>query len=177
MQVTVKKAHALALSLAQIKAPLPAKLTVSVHAQQLPDIEAAYHKLVDAVCQGQNRILAQFQIRDLVSKANEGAINALVTKRAMLDKQLEALNTLTKVEHMPTPAEIQSMIDAAKADTSYGRASSVNADLSTVFAEPMRSDLKRQRVQVEDELARLNFSTMVELPEHVVTILREHDLV
>jgi hypothetical protein len=186
MRVSLKKAAALASALAAISVSIPTGVAVSIYAVNSDgELQALVHSAIEqqkaALIKSQSISGAVYSIRMLIGQANGSKINALVTERAAIDKQLQIVNSVTLVEKQPDIAALGRQLAAlaeAPQETYRGRSDSLvisipNADLVT----PELKALKKRRIAVEDELAHLNFTTEIELPDDVVTILRENDLI
>lgn len=179
MIVTLKKAAALSLALSAIKIDVPLKIEVGAY-DSLPNLFDADTQLVRNVEAVLNRNAAVYEIRHLIGVANEGRINELIGIRAMIDKQLAFLNSIPTVTKRPNSDVIERELGAlreAPADN-YGRKKSLTVEVHTAsHLEPHVRRLKRLRIGIEDELAQLNYTNTIELPDDVVALLQEHDLV
>lgn len=182
MQVTLKKAAALATALGAATDKFVQEIEISKHTTTpIRDIvEEARSELEYKIDDIQCRIQAHYQLRDLIGKANEGEINELLTKRARIDKQLGVLELFPLRDH-PDYNVLEAKRTELRNGTSkdrYDYSDSIKVQLPTEgWVPPMVSHLKRERLAVEDRLAELNFTTKIELPDDVVRILRAYDLV
>lgn len=185
MQVTLKKAAALSLALSAISIAIPSGLNFSIY----DDPETLEPKLHDAATQrdlalkrAADVISATYTIRLLVGEANAGAISALVTERAMVEKQLAILNKVTLVESQP---EVKAILGRLAAMKEVPKTSSYSAppDAVGITLEnasqitPALKYWKKRKIAIDDELAKLNYATLITLPDDVVAVLNEHDLI
>lgn len=189
MHVTLKKAAALATALAAVSVPLESSVTLSIFSDEDPEklVSNETTTLTDNINKSMAVNNAVYAIRSLIGRANEGTINNLLTERALLDKQLALLNRFVQTNTRPpdwaaVTKQIASLRDTPQPSGGYnlgGRtANAISIQLPTndLVTDEIRA-LKKRRIAVEDQLAELNFKNTIELPEDVVTLLREFDLV
>jgi hypothetical protein len=189
MNVSLKKAAALATSLTGVAISVPHILNVSIFSEDARSAEAL-QAVVTAAAKDRDTELdrmrtvsrAVFVIRGLIGKANEGEINALLTERAGLDKELQIINAVPAVLKVPDFVAISRQIEDMRATPQVGTssyrppASAVGVPLPFDPATEVRA-LKKRRITVEDRLASLNFNTNIELPDDVVAILQGYDFI
>jgi hypothetical protein len=185
MQVTLKKASGLALALSAISVACPTGLNFSIYdnpdhlESRLKDAEVQRDV---ALKRAADVISATYTIRLLIGEANAGAISALVTERAMIDKQLAMLNAIKIVENLPDVGAILRRVDALK-EAPKTSSYSQPADTLAISLEnwsvitPQLKHWKKRKIAVDDELAKLNYVTLITLPDDVVKVLRDHDLI
>lgn len=181
MKVTLKKAAALALALTSASVALQHSFSVDVY-EDLPlpeDITAAHDRLEEQVAKALAVAEAGFTIRVIIGEANEGNINGLLTRRALIDKQLSILNTVPVRETSTNLVSLQRQVEAFRSSESrpYG-SKAPPLDLETAsIVSPLLKRLRKEKRDVEEELQRINFATTVELPADVVKILTDLDIV
>jgi hypothetical protein len=182
MKVTLKKASALAIALSGANIPLNHSFNVDIFSDGIDTsvLERLTGELVSQCTKAMLATEAVFKIRSLVAEANYPVIHNLLTTRAMIDKKLSILKQIPIREAGSNLASIARQVEAARtSDTvrTFG-ANKVTLELETasIVTGEIKS-LKKQRIKVEDELAHLNFSTTIELPEDVVKLLTEFDLI
>lgn len=179
MKISLKKAAALATALSALQTPAQPRINLSIYGDNSPE---GVKDRIKTVVDEQEAIVAHnlalnaavYDIRHLIGKANEGRINFLLTERALIDKQLQLLNSIPTTpapnfEHLSRQLTARAAMENPSTDL-------VPIPTPMDFSMQIKS-LKRERVKIEDELAQLNFTTMIELPEDVVTILTDNDLV
>lgn len=165
MNITLKKAAALSHALGQVKIGLVSTVSIGKY-DAIPDLTPNYDLINDKL----DLLAAQYEIRLLIGKANEGRINQLITQRAMIDKQLEFLNQFEDKPKIPDPDRIAQ----EQADPKTYGAITVKIPYDVI---DIKRGIKRVRLKVEDELAQLNYSTTIQLPDGIVALLQKHDLV
>lgn len=181
MQVTLKKAAALASTLAAIKVDMPTTIRLSVYSEKdiAEEVEQAYAAIDTAVANALAITEGVYVIRGLIGQANEGEINSLLTSRAAIDKQLAILNTVVNtakpLDYVALAAQRKSL--ANQTENMYGGIKTLEITIPTVDLAPAQKQLKKKRIQIEDKLSQLNFTKTIELPDDVVALLTEHDLV
>lgn len=182
MQVTLKKAAALATALSGIKIEVSPVVALSAYSNKdiAVEIDEATSELTSSVGSAMKIVGAVYAIRGLIGTANEGEINELLTVRAMLDKHLSILNAVNNTAKALDydALKAQRAVLAAQEPNVYGLAKAMNVNIPTgSFVLPLLKKAKKDRLKVEDKLAQLNFTKTIELPEDVVTLLTEHDLI
>lgn len=185
MKVSLKKAAALALALGAVSVPIPTGLNFSIYDDPLllePKLKDAETQHNLALKRAGDVISATYAIRLLVGQANAGAISALVTERAMVEKQLAMIGKIPIVDKQPDVEAILRRIESLKETPKTSSYSSPPdaVGISTQNATeitPILKIWKKRKLAIDDELAHLNFTTEIELPDDVVAILREYDLI
>lgn len=184
MRVSLKKAAALASALAAVSVSIPTGVQASIYsdADLATLIAQAAAAQNDAVKEARNNAMAVYRIRSLIGEANAGRINSLLTERAAIDKQLQILNAVSLVEKQPDiealTRRLAALRDAPQERTYGGRTEELVIPIPNGnLISPALKALKKERIGIEDELAHLNFTTEIQLPDDVVTILRENDLI
>lgn len=187
MRVTLKKAAGLAAALASVSVLVNTSVNVSIFSdrkvQDVIDEEMAV--LSTNLDRALSLVEAVYTIRDLIGKANEGTISELLTERARIDKQLAVLNPLLqpnarKLDTDAVERQLQSMREKGGESSGFGSrtADTVTVPLPTSpRVESHIKALKKARIRIEDRLAEFNFKTTIELPEEVVKLLTELDLI
>ena len=185
MNVTLKKAAALATALASVSIAVPTTVTFSIYEDQ--DEASLQKKLAEAISERDTALTsaiaitdAVYKIRALIGRMNDSqGIGPLLTERANIDKLLQIVNAVPLVDTQPNLTSVQRQLTALTTKTdAYSRVEAVSVKLPSADAvSPIVKRLKKRRVQIEDELAQLNFGTTITLPDDVVELLREHDLV
>lgn len=189
VSVTLKKAASLASQLSLVKVEHPHQYTVSPHEENPSEaaFDAAKQLFEESVNKYGAITNAVFLIRGLVMKANEGKINELIHLKTLLTKQLAYTQTIPSIKTGSTPASVARELDALRlqmkdttnpSNVRYASAMKVAMQIETAeFVNAQISRLKRALLEVDDNLTRLNYSTTVEIPEDVVTLLRSYDLI
>ncbi len=182
MQLTLKKAAALAEALA----------TAGSFESELKIPKYSERDIGEEVAQAEGRaakgledklkaIEAQFRLRAYIGEANAAQINSLLTQRAMLDAQLKVLRGVKTRKTAPDLDALQREREALRATTReyalYGEGELTVQTLDDAAVQPLLRSLQRERVDVQDQLTTLNFTTNIEIPEDLVSVLRAHDLV
>lgn len=188
MQVTLKKAAGLAAALASVSVLVNTSVNVSIFSdrkvQDVIDEEMAV--LTTNLDRALSLVEAVYTIRSLIGKANEGTISELLTERARIDKQLAVLNPL--LQPQARKLDIGAFEAQREAARNKGSGESIGfgsrtADHMTIplptssLVEGTIKALKKARIRIEDRLAEFNFKTTIELPEEVVKLLTELDLI
>ena len=188
MKTNLKKAATLATSLAAIVVPLEHTVSISVYSEGDPQkiVEDATKELKTSLDKALDISAAVFIIRKLIGEANQGRINQLLTERAAAEKGLAILNSLATARKPLDFDEIAKRRAALrdKPEVSSGfRLGDSGGGVITVLiptlplVEKEIRLLKKERVRIEDELAELNFKTTIEIPDEVVQVLRNLDLI
>lgn len=186
MKVTLKRASALALALSAVidKTVIPSALTINPFsdAPSQDTIDEAYSTFHLSVGGLLNAIEAKFQIRMLVSQANEGEINRLLNYRADVEAKLKALATVpNRVRGSGLIAIEREILSKREASPTAGmalRGNNVTFELETEsFLSGLIKPLTKEKREIDDKLQQLNFSTEITLPEEVVAVLTSLDLV
>jgi|JI10StandDraft_1071094.scaffolds.fasta_scaffold56985_4 hypothetical protein len=182
MQVSLKKGAALALALSAIPVKLDHTYSIDVFGSPPApqDIEDMGLMLTAQLNEALRINQAVFTIRSMIGQKNEGQINNLLTERAMIDKSLAIVGGLPLRSSTPNLATLPDKMALAKEQASsntYGKTLTLLIELRTDTYVPISKALKKRRLKIEDELAHLNFTTMIELPEDVVAVLTAYDLI
>lgn len=184
MQVSLKKGAALALALSSVPIKLDHTYTIDIFggAPSNDDIQLMNTVLLAQVTEALRVNGCVYTIRKLIGKANEGKINELLTERAAIDKSLAIFNGIPLRDGDPNvtalAAKMLALKEQAPSSMGYGKPPSVQIELRTDnFPKDFVKPLKKRRLKVEDELAHLNFTTMIELPDDVVAVLTAYDLI
>ncbi|HPQ09713.1 MAG TPA: hypothetical protein PLQ98_00115 [Bacillota bacterium] len=191
MQVSLKKGAALALALSAIPVKLDHTYSIDVFGSPPApqDIEDMGLMLTAQLNEALRINQAVFTIRSMIGQKNEGQINNLLTERAMIDKSLAIVGGLPLRSSTPNLATLPDKMALAKEQASSntfrsmigqkndGKTLTLLIELRTDTYVPISKALKKRRLKIEDELAHLNFTTMIELPEDVVAVLTAYDLI
>lgn len=184
MQVSLKKGAALALALSAVPVKLDHSYNIDVFgaAPTQSDLDIMNNLLLVQVAEAMKLNECVYVIRSLIGKANEGKINELLTERAMIDKALAVLGTLPLRDVSPNLTALAAKMAATKeslgTSSGYGRTPAVTLELLTEpYGKNFAKPLKKRRLKLEDKLAHLNFTTMIELPDDVVKVLTAYDLI
>lgn len=178
--VTLKKAAALATALASVKIETSTSVTLSIFSTSnvQNEVEAAIADIKLAVETTLEIQSAIYLIRALIGKANEGEINELLTHRAMLDKQLAMLNSVNNNVNPIDYDGVTAQREAKKNQDNTYSAPSLSVTIPTGdFIQPAIKQVKKARISTEDKLTQLNFTKTIELPDDVVKILTDFDLI
>lgn len=185
MKITLKKASALVLALSAIidKTVIPSVLEISPFSDA-PDqngIDEAYGTMHSSVLSVINTIEAKFALRMLVSQANEGSVNTLLCWRADVEGRLKMLqNVPSRVKSSEISAVAREIVAKREGGTalSHLRSPTVVFELETAsFLSPFIKVLTKKKREIDDELQKLNFSTEITLPEEVIKVLTDCDLI
>lgn len=182
MQVTLKKAAALAAALTGLPVKIDHQYSVDPFADppsQAMVVEFA-GKMQTQVEVALGIVDAAFVIRDMIGKANVGKINQLLTERAAIEKKLSIINGIPSRNKGTNLDALTRKVEAGREEKApaFGRGNGLTLDLETeTLILPIQKELKRQKRRVEEELQTLNFNTTIELPKGVVDVLTELDLV
>lgn len=183
VQVTLKKASALAVALAAKQPKIEHEFSVSIYANDVSPVQAiAYEEqFATTLTDAMNVVAAVADIRRLVGVANQGKINELIHEKAALDKLLAVVASVP-ARKVSDDIEVFNRLKAAKqgeAPSAYGKATgAIVFQVGTSEAQDNAlSTLRKQRIKCEDELIRLNYSTLVEIPKDVEELLRQYDLI
>lgn len=181
MDVNLKKASALALALAGVNVQIAHSYALDPYAdpptnEDVDELEGQFNSAVQKALQINEAV---YVIRGMIGIANEGRINELLTARAMADKGLAILNAIPQRKGRPNLTALAAKLAASKEDKSpsYGAKSGITLDLQTSQIADIIKAFRKGRVKIEDELAKLNYSTTIKLPDDVVALLTEFDLV
>jgi uncharacterized protein (DUF4213/DUF364 family) len=183
MRVTLKKGAALATALGAISLPLTTAVTISIFSdddvRKLADAELAV--LSERIGKVASINQAIYHIRALIGEANSKDISKLLTERALIDKQLAAFNPLfqpnVKAVDFDAITRKREALRTGQENT-YRSADAISFPLFTnSLVETTIKQLKKQRIKLEDHLSELNFRETIELPDEVVELLTEFDLI
>lgn len=181
MEVNLKKASALSLALGGMTVAIPHTFALDPYAEPPTDelVDELEGQFIAAVGKAIEIVQATYMIRGLISHANEGRINDLLTARAELDKVLGILNAIPQRKNRPNLIALAAKLSASKDDKtpSYGSKAGPTLDIPTASVAQTIRVFRKGRVKIEDELASLNYSTTIKLPDDVVALLTEFDLV
>lgn len=182
MKVNLKKAAALSAAVSAVAVRYDHQYNVDLYADP-PTQESADKSrelLAQQISTGLALVESAFAIRLLIGKANEGRINALLTARALTEKKLAVVNSVPLRRQGTNIEALKRQIEAHRAQPEqrvYGRAG-LTLDLETEgLLTPTIRSLRKQKRELDDELQMLNYNTQIELPENVVKVLTDLDLV
>jgi hypothetical protein len=193
MQVTLRKADAiakLALETAR-KLPLERSVTVSIYSTEtVPDAVARVRAtLVENLGESKALLDAAYAIRALISTANaETAVNALLGEKALADQTEKLLAPFvnsgsTAADPADTERQRQSLkarVEEGKG-SGYGREEQVAAiTTDAAFAKDVATQmlaLRKQKVSIADRLTEINNWVKVALPASVVDTLTRHNVI
>lgn len=185
MRVNLKKAAALSAALTALGVKTDHTLSVDVYADIPTEdlVKRLDDKFKEQVQTVLNISAAAFMIRELISKANEGRINTLLSGRALIEKQLTFINTIpvriagTNLNTLARQIEAQRAA-GAEGQARLGGRNGLILELATdSVVGPILRQLRRTKRDIDDELQALNFNNNIELPEDVVKILTDLDLI
>lgn len=184
MKVTLKKAAALAAAVSAVAVKQDHAYAVDIYAD--PPDEEFVTRARDILQQQLGSALALssvvFQLRRLIGVANEGAVNRLLTERAAIEKQLSIVNSIPLRTQGTNLEALKRQIEAGRAGPEVGarlfgaRGTTLELETHTIVSPLLRS-LKREKRRVDEELQVANFTTEIELPDEVVKVLTDLDLV
>jgi len=183
MEVTLKKASALALALAGTSIPITHTMAVDPYgdAPKKKEVEALTETLAESIKAQMLITSAVYVIRHEISQANAPRITTLLTARAELTKHLAFLNAIPRRPTAPNLDVLARKLEAVRATPQPGysnRPVGVALELETsALVDPLLKEMKRKLRNIEDELASLNHSTKIKLPDDVVKLLTELDLI
>lgn len=182
MKVNLKKAATLSSALASTQIKFEHSFAIDVFADPptAENAKTAQEGLNNHVILSMNLLAASFMIRQLIGQANADKINELLAARAMIEKQLSILNTIpvrpngTNIEALTRQIKAARLPDARP--NPYGRGLILELETESILS-PIFRKLRRAKRDIDDELQGLNFNTTIEIPEDVVKILTDLDLV
>lgn len=183
MKVTLKKAAALSAAVAAATVKLDHAYAVEIYAEPPTEdfVNRARDILQQQIASARTLSAVVFQLRRLIGAANQGSINSLLTERAAIEKQLAIVNAIpvrtqgTNIQALAR--QIEAIRGQGEAQRIYGaRAATLELETHTIVSPILRT-LKREKRRVDDELQVLNFTTEIELPDEVVKVLTDLDLV
>jgi len=179
MEVTLKKAATLALALNSIKTVIPHSFTVDICGPPLTTeiADDCHLRFLDGLDSAVEKITAVSQIRDLIGVANEGEINRLIAKKAGIEKLLAVFGEIPERKLKPDIATINTKAAGYKEAKGYSTPIlSLEVETFSACNHSVKA-LRKERIKVDDRLAYLNFTTKIEIPEDVVSVLQKYDLV
>jgi S-adenosylmethionine:tRNA-ribosyltransferase-isomerase (queuine synthetase) len=181
MQVTLKKAAALAAALSGVAIAASPSLNLSAYSSKNISEEVEYETgvLKASVEKALQIAEAGYSIRALIGIANEGEINNLLTTRAAIDKKLSIINAVHNQAKAPDYDALTAQREVMKTgEQSVYSQKTLSVTIPTAdFTTPLLKTLKKERIKIEDKLAQLNFTKTIQLPEEVVSLLTELDLI
>lgn len=174
MKITLKKASALQRALLAIKVQIPNMAVISIYAKEPVEelYAAARQKRLAAKDQAVLLLQTAYEIRSLIAEANVGEVSAVLTKRALIDGLIKLLDE--PIQPAPNLDIVAQRMERNRAEASqYNETEKVviendNADLRA---------LRRQKLELDEKLTGLNHNLTVTLPQHVVQVLQDNDLV
>jgi uncharacterized protein YdcH (DUF465 family) len=186
MQVTLKKAHSLQLELENINNELIVYNWVYLNEFHKVDtiIETSQVALKEKVERKINLYFARYCIRGLIDSANqEYGISQMLNRMAYINKKISVYESIIKniPENEDDIDVVKSKLNKiSKSETSnqYGK--------ETVKVTLITNDdnyqnelflLKRQKMELKDDIASTNLINKITLPKDVVTILKKENLV
>jgi hypothetical protein len=182
LKVNLKKAAALSAALSSVAVRFDHQYAVDIYSDPVTDAAVAVmHQQLEQ--QVRNALIITdmvFGIRQMIGAANVAKINTLLTERAKIEKQLTVLNTLPVRAPGTNLVVLGRQLEAAKAAEPkvYGGNRIPPLELETAsIVQPFASTLRRRKRNLDEELQALNFNTTIELPDDVVKVLTDLDLI
>lgn len=181
MKVNLKKAAALAAAVSAVGAKFDHAYNVDLYADP-PNEEAvtrAREALGSQVATALTLAEVVFVIRQLIGEANVPRVNSLLTKRALIDKQLSIINSVPVRRQGTNLTALARQIEALRVgeNKAYGvKAPNLELETETLVA-PILRELRKAKRELDDELQAVNFNTTIELPDGVVQVLKDLDLI
>lgn len=188
MQISLRKANALQQAILELTRNIHLTPTVTINEFEHLEtkIAEAQRTLVGSILAKERLYAAFYAIRTLVGEANAKEINALLTSAALKEKVIEMYTDITRVAPRTDMNVLAGKLDKIKAASNIeDRYSSRQVDVNTtIFTESvmkeyaaMLSFKKKEKQKIQDKILELNISTKIELPEDVVAILTDADLI
>lgn len=198
MKITLNAANKLRDALEKCEIAIP--ITFDIRTDE-PDVlkqaETARKLLQDAIVKETNRLAAVYKLRELINDNNNkcgvhvviGQIASLNASLASLKAISEKLSGISRYGRTNTGTDINDFIaqkkfndERASKDIQYAvppsRVSikaSTQEDVDDVGKAS--KEYKRRLAALVDERNKINFSTIIEIPDDLVKLLREFDLV
>lgn len=183
MKVNLKKAAALAAAVAAISVKYDHAYGVDTYADPPSQafVDSARQQLSHQITTGLTLVEASFVIRTLIGKANEGMVNAVLTERAKIEKQLAVLNSIPTRRQATNLEALQRQIAAYQQGGDNARVfgrGSITLELETeTLLAPLAKPLRKKKRELDEMLQTLNYNTQIELPDDLVKLLTELDLI
>lgn len=189
MKVTLRKANAIQQNINEALRNIRLEPTVSI--TEFEDVETAINQANEKIFNEVNRQvdlnLALYTIRGLVGQANSAEIDGLLTRIAHNEKMIALNNHLLSSPKRVALDVLKGKLEKIKSipeDTIrsvYSRQTEVSTgvfsdDALKVFKTTVLN-LKKEKQKLQDKVLELNIKTEIDLPEDVVAILKQEDLV
>lgn len=150
----------------------------------LEQINDASNKVVDALNRNGKLEGALLALRILIGEANASSgINARLATNARLNAKLGVLKSLTKATPRLTDEQITARVKGALArlDTASYASEDLNMSIHSQSQidefKTMEKEIRKMIESVTDDLESLNNTINITLPEEVITILTDEDLI
>lgn len=185
MKVTLKRASALVLALSAVidKTVIPSALAINPFSDAPSEdrITESYSELHLSTGGLLNTIEAKFQLRMLVSEANEGDVNRLLNRRADVEAKLKVLQAIpSRTKGSSLTAVERELVSKRESPNTMGigRNHNVMFELETKsFLSGLIKPLAKEKREIDDKIQQLNFSKEITLPEEVIAVLTSLDLI
>lgn len=188
MKITLRKANAIQQSIQDLIRGIQVETNISINEFENVNtkLDEATAKLSASLVAIGDLYEALFSIRLLVGKANSEEIDGLITRAAHLEKLIQLNSQLSNLAPRTNIDVLNGTLDKIRASNSeassvYGsRYNQVNTtvltgeDIAKVKAAVAK--FKKEKQKLQDKVLELNIRTEIELPENVVTILTDADL-
>ena len=186
MNVTLRKANAIQVSINETLKGLEFTDTVSINEFQVVDstFATASTKFFDNVVRRQSLLDALYEIRRAVSGANYNAgIDSKLADIARLEKDIQFYTPLSKGKTRETDLVLNGKLDKIrnrKEEAYYGRGEEVTSSLFTeTEVQNFRNTVavsKKQKQKLQDELLETNVRTEFALSEKTVATLTKENI-
>jgi uncharacterized protein YdcH (DUF465 family) len=191
MNVTLRKANAIQVSINETLKGLEFTDTVSINEFQVVDVTFtnASAKFFDNVVRRQSLLDALYEIRRAVSGANYTAgIDSKLADIARLEKDIQFYTPLSKGKSRETDLVLNGKLDKIRNDKSENSRSRIYGYSDTVSTTVVSQEqidqvkaeiqnLKKQKQKINDEVLELNIKTEIPLSEDVVKTLQDEGLI
>jgi len=183
MKVNLKKAAALAAALSSTAIKVDHSYSVDVYGE-LPTadgLKAAKEVFETQVSNNLVVLTAAYTIRRLIGDANAATVDKLLNLRALTEKKLAFLNALPLRRQDTNLDVLKKKVEAVLAGDQkigYGGPRVPDLEIGTEeFLTPLIKKLKKLKRDLDEELQAVNFNTTIEIPEDVVKVLTDLDLI
>lgn len=187
MYISLRKAAALQK---EIQAALPnvaTSATVSIYENDVTSLlSAATEETAKALEDRHNLMISLNIIRDLTAEANfSSGIYKLVSRLALLEKQIAFYSALAKAEVMPAEPVIKATVERARNANPdhYSFSFSDKVAFSIMDKDTIEelkllvASFKKEKVKIQDELLELNIKHSIKLSDEIVAVLTAHKLI
>jgi hypothetical protein len=201
MEITLRRAHALEKACAEVIGTLNVEpsFQLTVYTNDLDKVlfekDADAKRIINNIS---DLLSAQYIIRQLIGQKNSISIGPLLTQKALLNEREKVISGLlgiraisvnkrynisnSYIEHdfLKISPIVNGIKERMKIATSEIQEQIEVATLSPETVknfENALSNIKRDRRNIQDEIAELNLTTKITLPDDVVKTLHKHNII